>query len=64
MLVDKLFQSYWPEWNVTLDAVHLLINHRSYLDKKSPIKEFDEYNIKNYTYTFGSIARRLLKNIF
>jgi hypothetical protein len=64
MLVDKLYFTYWPEWNETLDAVHLLINHRSYLDKNSPIQEFNEFNIQNYTFTFGKIARELLKNIF
>jgi hypothetical protein len=64
MLVDKLYHTNWTQLNITLDAVHLLINHRSYLDKNSPIKEFDEFNIQNYSYTFGTIARNLLKNIF
>ncbi len=60
MLVDNLYYRYWPEWNKTLDACHLLINHRSYLDKNSPIKEFNEQNVKNYNFTFGFIARGLL----
>ena len=31
------------------------------MDDSSPIKEFNEKNIINYNYTFGSIARDILK---
>ena len=46
MLIHKLFKSYWPDWT-KLDSIHLLINHRSYLDKESPIKEFGKIKIIN-----------------
>lgn len=40
--------------------MHLLINHRSYLDEKSPIKEFDHENIKTYNFTYGFMCREIL----
>jgi hypothetical protein len=65
MLVHNLFKTYWADWK-SLDSIHLLINHRSYLDEKSPIKDFDEFNIKNYNYTYGYMVREILNitNIF
>jgi hypothetical protein len=53
------------EWK-NLDSIHLLINHRSYLDKESPIKEFNETNIWNYDRAYGRMARTVLKkaNVF
>jgi hypothetical protein len=55
----------WDEWPApgwrALDCIHLLIRHRVYMDPDSPIKDFDEINIKNYTFPFGEIARDLLK---
>jgi hypothetical protein len=60
MLINELFKSYWKEWR-NMDCIHLLINHRSYLDKESPIKEFNESNIKDYKFTFGEIARELIQ---
>jgi hypothetical protein len=60
MLIDELYQSYWLMWQKQ-DAIHLLLNHRFYLDKNSPIKEFTHENIKNYSFTFGVIARDILK---
>ena len=61
MLVGNLYYNKnWTEWK-NMDAIHLLLNHRSYLDKDSPIKEFDEINLKNYTFTFGQIARDILQ---
>ncbi|GAB6027908.1 hypothetical protein CHUAL_002123 [Chamberlinius hualienensis] len=59
MLVHKLYKFYWPEWTNQF-TVHLLIRHRSYLDKESPIKTFDEENIKNYNQTWGEMARLVL----
>jgi hypothetical protein len=59
MLVNNLYKVNWPEWK-TLDTIHLLINHRYYLDKESPIKEFDEINIKTYKYTYGEMVRDIL----
>jgi hypothetical protein len=47
-------------------TIHLLINHRSYLDKNSHIKEFNETNIWTYNRTYGVIARNILRraNLF
>ncbi|GAB6027910.1 hypothetical protein CHUAL_002125 [Chamberlinius hualienensis] len=59
MLVHKLYKFYWPQWTNQF-TVHLLIRHRSYLDKKSPIKTFDEENIKSYNQTWGEMARLVL----
>ncbi len=59
-LVRELYFTFWPDWR-KLSALHLLINHRSYMDPDSPIKEFDEINVHNYKFTFGEIARNLLK---
>ncbi|PSN54203.1 hypothetical protein C0J52_03535 [Blattella germanica] len=58
MLVGNLYKSYWKDWRKQY-AVHLLINHRSYLDKEHFDKwnTFDEKNILNYNYTFGDMAR-------
>lgn len=58
-LVNELYKISWSEWR-TFYAIHLLIRHRDYLDKESPIKEFNEENIKNYTFTFGEMARMVL----
>ena len=59
MLVHNLYKIYWREWK-TLDSIHLLINHRHYLDKESPIKDFDENNIQTYNYTYGYMVRDIL----
>ena len=59
MLVHNLYKTYWPEWK-SLDSIHLLINHRSYLDKDSPIKTFNEINIINYKFTYGYMVRDIL----
>lgn len=62
MLVPQLYHYYWPEWR-NLDTIHLLMGHRSYLDKSSPIKEFDEENIKTYNFTYGEMCREILAKI-
>jgi hypothetical protein len=49
----------WKEWK-SMDSLHLLVNHRYYLDKDSPIKVFNETNIQKYQFTFGQIARDIL----
>ena len=59
-LVHELYFSNSFNWK-NLDSLHLLINHRSYMDPNSPIKEFDEINVKTYNFTFGDIARDLIK---
>lgn len=60
MLVHNLYKIYWEGWRKQY-AVHLLLNHRSYLDKehydKWPV--FTAENIKNYNYTFGVMAKEV-----
>lgn len=62
MLMRELYDSTeWPDWRRKQDTIHLLINHRSYLDphfKQFP--DFDEYNIQRYPYMFGQLARLAL----
>ncbi len=55
--------SNWHEWR-KMDSIHTLINHRSYLDTETPwIKEFDEFNILNYTRGYGEMCRDVLERI-
>ena len=56
---DQLFTMYWSRWK-SIYCVHLLINHRSYLDADSPIKEFNETNILTYKYTYGYMVRDIM----
>ncbi|XP_069679840.1 uncharacterized protein [Periplaneta americana] len=60
MLVHNLYKSYWNEWRKQI-SMHLLMRHRSYLDKEHLDKwpEFDENNIKYYNMTFGEMAREV-----
>lgn len=62
MLIHQLYKINWPEWR-TLDTIHLLMGHRSYLDKESPIKEFSEKNIRTYNFTYGFMCREILDRI-
>ncbi|GAB6024895.1 hypothetical protein CHUAL_010003 [Chamberlinius hualienensis] len=59
MLANELYDTYWPEWTNQF-TIHLLINHRSYLDEDSSIKDFDENNIKTFNGTYGEMARVVL----
>jgi hypothetical protein len=58
-----LFRKYCPNWRISLEAVHTLINHRSYKDKNSTIKEFDEFNVLSYKHTFGEMCREILRKM-
>ena len=61
ILTTELYNSEnWEEWK-SYDSIHLLINHRSYLDKESPIKDFDELNIWTYNRTYGIMVRSILR---
>lgn len=62
MMIHKLYKTYWSGWK-DLNSIHLIINHRYYLDKESPIKEFDENNIWSYNYTYGEMCRIVLVKI-
>ena len=58
MLINMLYQNNSTDWRQKQDTVHLLMNHRSYLDKHfKEYPEFNESNIVNYPYTFGQMAR-------
>jgi len=60
MLIGQLYKTReWHDWK-KMDSIHLLINHRNYLDKESSIENFDELNIVDYPFTFGIIARNIL----
>ena len=63
-LTNKLYKYYWPKWR-EMEAMHLLINHRLYMQPHTP-KEFDEFNIWNINYTYGEMCRDVLKraNLF
>ena len=50
----------WNDWK-DMNCIHLMINHRSYLDKESPIKDFDEQNIWTYNRTYGIMVRSILR---
>jgi hypothetical protein len=60
MLIHNLYKTLWNDWRKQY-SVHLLMRHRSYLDKehldKWPV--FDENNIKDYPMTFGQMAREV-----
>ena len=61
MLIAELYEMKdWKEW-IEYDTIHLLVNHRSELDLNyNETKEFDEFNILNYNYTFGEMCREIL----
>ncbi|KAK2707930.1 uncharacterized protein LOC136028814 [Artemia franciscana] len=59
-LAHHLYNIYWSEWRKQ-DCIHLLINHRSYLDKfYKDIPVFNEVNIYSYNKTFGEMARSVI----
>ena len=63
IMYSKLYrQKNWADWR-KMHSMHLLVNHRKMLDKKSPIKEFDEVNIQGFNFTFGIMAREILQRI-
>ncbi|XP_046641059.1 uncharacterized protein LOC124326343 [Daphnia pulicaria] len=56
----SLYKNRKFDWR-HLDIIHLLMNHRSYMDPKynqTPV--FDENNIRTYEYPFGDMVRQLL----
>ena len=59
---QRLYKNRQHRWR-QLDAIHLLINHRYYLDPNfSKIPVFDEINIQTYEYPFGEMAREVLNH--
>lgn len=61
-MVREMFQEKEKfRWHEELDAVHLLINHRSYLDMfYKDYRYFNERNIMHYPFNFGEMARLVL----
>ena len=61
MLINQLYNSQvWDEWK-SQDTIHLLMNHRYYLDPHfRDYPEFNQDNIKDYPYTFGQMARQVV----
>lgn len=60
-LVSELYKERWEKWT-TYHSIHLLARHRGYLDKESPIKEFNETNTLDYPFTYGQMVRKILYN--
>ncbi|XP_053205268.1 uncharacterized protein LOC128389671 isoform X1 [Panonychus citri] len=48
------------DWIDKFHTIHLLERHRSYLIPSDSIRYFNEFNIKSYNKTFGSMARDIL----
>lgn len=49
------------DWRQKLDTVHLLINHRTYLDMYFRFyRYFNERNILHYPFNFGDMARLVM----
>ena len=60
ILTEELYNSQWDGWR-QLDTIHLLINHRYYLDPHfEEYPTFDQISISNYSYTFGIMAREIM----
>ncbi|XP_032799730.2 uncharacterized protein LOC116936631 [Daphnia magna] len=61
MLREMFQESDNFPWYEKLDTVHLLINHRSYLDMfYKDYRYFNERNILHYPFNFGEMARLVL----
>ena len=57
IMADVLYETAWADWRFLQDTIHLLIRHRSYLDKHyKKCLVFNETNIINYPYTFGKMV--------
>ena len=64
-LVREMYQEKEDtfSWRDHLDTVHLLINHRSYLDMfYKDYRYFNERNIVHYPFNLGEMARVVLNH--
>lgn len=53
----------WPDWR-RMDTVHLLANHRWYLDPHfDHYRSFNERNVAHYPFTFGEMARLVMAQV-
>jgi hypothetical protein len=59
MLAKHLYRTFWKKWS-DQEAIHLVINHRHYLDKENYkiYPEFNDVNIMNCNVTFCFMARK------
>lgn len=61
ILIQLLYeQRGWQEWR-QFDTIHLLLNHRWYLDgwfRDYPV--FNERNIRHHPFAFGEMARHIM----
>lgn len=61
MLMRELYDTKDWKFEKEQDTIHLLINHRSYLDPHfREYPEFDTNNIISYPFSFGRMARLVL----
>jgi hypothetical protein len=61
-LSTMLYNENQKDWK-DFDAIHLLTNHRYYMDPSSEIKAFDEHNIMTYNFTYGEMVRDIMQRI-
>lgn len=62
-LLYRVDDCQWPDWR-QMDTVHLLTNHRWYLDPNfDRYRTFNERNVLHYPYTFGEMARRVMARV-
>ena len=53
----------WADWKSQFDTIHLLMNHRSYLDPHyKEMSKIGEHNIRDYPFAFGQMARSVMTN--
>ena len=64
-LMRELYQNKENErdWRENFDTIHLLINHRHYLDIYfRTYRYFNERNILHYPFNFGEMARAVMNH--
>ena len=62
-LIHEIYQLAGYPWKEKLDTVHLLINHRNYLDLNfKDYRNFNERNTIHFPYEFGEMVRFVLNH--
>ena len=60
-MIGEMYQVADYPWEENLDTVHLLANHRSYIDIHfKDYRYFNERNIIHFPYKFGEMALSVL----
>ncbi|XP_046452418.1 uncharacterized protein LOC124200288 [Daphnia pulex] len=63
-MMRELFQSKDYAWKVKLDTIHLLINHRRYLDMFfKDYRYFNEHNILHYPFIFAKMVKYVIESV-